>query len=171
MMSPRFLCLVLVVVTVFLGEDGHSPGCSAFTPASSSGKKPSLPSSTKVAFPLTSLREKVGATYYPSAVAVLSAEDQAKYVLERARAFAFGDDYDHDDDLLLHGDSSLDYWPIEEAKFWLHEMATLMQSEGEDSAPVLLVVQGEGDASTADIATRLRSKIERHERRIAKRKG
>lgn len=131
------------------------------------------------------------------ATTAASAEDsdgdnrrRARYVLERATEFALGDDYDHDDDLLLHGDSSLDYWPIDEARFWLKELVGLTEAGagGGGVATSTSAVGGDADVevevdysaggdlgggatAVPDVVTQLRSKIERHERRTAKRKG
>jgi hypothetical protein len=203
----RFLLLsrlpiVIVATLVFIIYDDaiHDTGCSAFTPNSAiittvSKKNDLSPSSSSSSsFPLfgTTVGKSHGSTsattttppcYYPTSFVGTTTNnnnpvvDREQYAIQKAVSFAYGDDYDHDDDLLLHGDSTLQYWPIEEAKFWFNEVSALLtqrQHQHESNSPNALSVVLRDDNATVpmgDIVTRLQSKIERHERRIAKRKG
>lgn len=95
-------------------------------------------------------------------------EEKALYIYNKAREFAFRDDFEHPDD----NEYDRHYHPlsdekaeIEEAKYWLQEIINVQSgcAEGTLSGKDLC----ENQLEAAELVGRLRRKIEIHEKRVA----
>jgi hypothetical protein len=184
-MTPRTIATVLLVFTAGRHYDGivfgfspggNHPGKKSIVSGSGSSSPSSSmisPSSkTKAGLDVTSETRKLSQALQQSstlsAPIIITGEEDAHYILNKAREVALSDDYDPEYDSHYHPYRDEDA-KLQEMKFLLKEMMYLQ------SGCVTGEIMGRDICDNQDVAAeivvKLRTKIDRLERRIAKRKG
>jgi hypothetical protein len=158
----------------------------AFTPSSGSGSgvssqkknnnKVGSPSSPPKLSDITSETKKLSQALQPTrmsststtSVPMITSEEDAHYILNKAREMAFSDDSDAEYESHYHPYRDEDA-KLEEIRFLLKEMIYLQS--GCVTGELMSKDICDNQVGAAAIVARLRNKIDRLERRIAKRSG